>query len=99
MVRLGDFENGEVNIRRIDSHFTHPEYQVGRGYFDLAIIKVKSAIFSQTVGPICTPTEIDYKAAMYTNKKVTVAGWGAFDGSKYASKTLQTADFVVYSQR
>ena len=99
VIRLGDIDNDEVVERKMGNIYIHPDYKSDQAYFDLALVKVFHADYSDTIIPLCLPVRTDLAGNRYVGKSVTVAGWGSFNLSNVASDVLKSAPLTVLPAR
>lgn len=73
----------EVGIEKV---ILHEEYDAHkkREYNDIALIRLNRDVgFSTYINPICLPLEDSVRQMNHTGMKVTAAGWGYTESSKY----------------
>ena len=97
MIRIGDIDANEIFQQKIFDVHTHPEYNQGQAYHDLAILKISYVTYTDSIKPICVPVASDPKGTKYIGKSVTVTGWGHYNLSLLASEKLKTASMTVLS--
>ncbi|CAL8090032.1 unnamed protein product [Orchesella dallaii] len=70
----------------------HPLYKSGTEDYDIAILEIKETVnYTSTVSPICLSQEGD----PYTNRTVTVAGWGSLQNGENPPADLREVDLKV----
>jgi len=85
--------------QKIFQVYIHPHYKNGQAYYDLAILKISYIEYDNIVKPLCIPVTPDPNGNKYEGRSVVVAGWGSFNVSMIASKTLRTASMTIHSSR
>jgi hypothetical protein len=51
--------------RKITGITKHPKYHDGVAYFDIALLDIEEAYFSETVRPICLPDSANFNTDKY----------------------------------
>lgn len=84
-------DNGDdVQRIRICETIPHPKYKRSLNYYDIAVLRLKTAIHvTKTVMPICLQTKPIPHLAQLLNMSLIVTGWGATSFENSGSTSLQ----------
>ena len=80
-VRIGTSNlaaNSYQITRKVAGVFLHPNYVIGVGYYDIAILETEFIPFSDFIGPICLPSHMNQNFEdKFDGKAVVLVGWGS----------------------
>uniref|UniRef100_T1ILI1 Peptidase S1 domain-containing protein n=1 Tax=Strigamia maritima TaxID=126957 RepID=T1ILI1_STRMM len=100
-VRLGDHDTSKTTdgphvAVKVASIQIHSSYSSRKNQNDLALVRLASkVIYTDTIVPVCLAEQGDLTD--YTNKTVTVAGWGSLGWRQPTTPILHDVDLSVWS--
>ena len=104
-VRLGDtnLTNNDddkfVQEFEIEQIIKHPYYIHGKAYYDIAVLKIPSVVFTVRVRPICLPNHELFNINKYEGYSSTLIGWGQSSENGKAEPTLKRTILTIYDYR
>jgi hypothetical protein len=104
-IRLGDnnltstTDDKFVQEYEIKQILNHPKYRPGKGYYDIAVLKIPAVAFTARVRPICLPNPEFFNVNQYEGRSSTLIGWGKASENGKTEPALKRTILTIYDYR